>query len=514
MGRERRDRRATAASGPPPLVVRRRSRSRPARPATTRAIWRSRRRRDLDAVDAAAADRDRPHTLAAGATDRIRRTTVVYAFVGAIDGSTTTRLLALDDGGAHVGRRDRHAREPDARGRQRRTTSDCADIDVGHDQTWYNQAIVVDPTNPDHVLVGGNLCGMRTLNGTAAAPTWELVSHWLPGTELRRRPRTACLPYVHADWHTATSVVVERQRRDVRRHRRRHVREREPVRPATHAEQVTWTHHNQRPRDAPHVLGRVRRSGDRRSVRRCSRASRTTARGSARTRTIRRRSTSRSAATASARTVHHVDRRHDVLGERRVRPRVLPARRGRLLGRAADGDRRRELALASRSSTRALPDRRTSSTSAPAAPRADLGEDEEPFFVHYAERRDRHRRPERADAHRRAGVRRDAAADGFVAGRRSRRTSRRPERRRLLATSPRRATIPGLYGAVGIVVGAAVLLHDARATRTATWTVAQAGVSDRHDRAADRRRRRSTSRRCCRPARSRARSSSARSPAR
>jgi len=139
-------------------------------------------------------------TLAVGATDDPAHTRV-YAFVGNVDGSKTLGFWRSDDGGQTYVDASGTLANP--------TTTDatCTDIDVGQGQTWYNQAIVVDPTNPDHVLVGGSLCGMRTLNGTAAAPSWELVSHWLPGPGYGETANGR-LPYVHADWHTATSVVV------------------------------------------------------------------------------------------------------------------------------------------------------------------------------------------------------------------------------------------------------------------------------------------------------------------
>ena len=217
--------------------------------------------------------------------------------------------------------------------RSRRTwTTSCTDIDTGHGQTWYNQAIVVDPTNPDHVLVGGNLCGMRTLNGTAAAPTWELVCALAAGPGLRRdreRPARA----------TSTPTGTPRRRSPSTAGSRRSPAPTAASSRATNlwstgtaAEQVVWTHRNKRPRDAPALLGRFRRSGAGDPFVAVHAASRTTARGSAPTRTTRRRSTSRSAAMASARRSTTRRRRHDVLGIRRVlsrrsasRPRLTAA---------------------------------------------------------------------------------------------------------------------------------------------------------------------------------------------
>ncbi len=146
-------------------------------------------------------------TLAAGDSSDPTKT-VVYAFVGSVDGFSTVGFWRSADGGVTWA---------DATGTLANPTfqyptgpgtfdADCLTTDVGHGQTWYNQAIVVDPTNSDHVLVGGNLCGMRTLNGSDPSPTWELVSHWLPsgggGTTVN-----GTLPYVHADWHAATVSV-------------------------------------------------------------------------------------------------------------------------------------------------------------------------------------------------------------------------------------------------------------------------------------------------------------------
>lgn len=129
--------------------------------------------------------------------------TVLYAFVGDLRGSTTAGYWRSKDGGrtwtALGGSLANPTSSPD--------DDTCLDLNVGHDQSWYNQAIVVDPTNADHVLVGGNLCGVRTLDGTSDTPVWENVSHWLPGTGYGETVNGR-LSYVHADWHTATSVSV------------------------------------------------------------------------------------------------------------------------------------------------------------------------------------------------------------------------------------------------------------------------------------------------------------------
>ncbi len=142
-------------------------------------------------------------TLAVGPTPG-PTSTVVYAFVGDLFGYATLGYWRSNDGGATWTALQGALANPTLASNQDTT---CIDLDVGHGQTWYNQAIVVDPTNADHILVGGNLCGVRTLNGTAAAPVWQNVSHWLPGNGYGETAGGR-LAYVHADWHTATSVVV------------------------------------------------------------------------------------------------------------------------------------------------------------------------------------------------------------------------------------------------------------------------------------------------------------------
>ncbi|MCU1384505.1 MAG: hypothetical protein JWL71_3202, partial [Acidobacteria bacterium] len=76
--------------------------------------------------------------------------------------------------------------------------TDCTNMNVAHSQSWYNLAIAVDPTDANHVLLGGNFCGVRSIDGGA---TWQNVSHWLAGPVAG-----GTLPYVHADWHAVTVV--------------------------------------------------------------------------------------------------------------------------------------------------------------------------------------------------------------------------------------------------------------------------------------------------------------------
>jgi hypothetical protein len=83
------------------------------------------------------------------------------------------------------------------------TQSDCVDVYAAGGLAWFNAAIAVDPGNDAHVIVGGQFCGLRTLNGLADSPVWENVSHALPpsghGDTAHGR-----LPYVHSGWHRIT----------------------------------------------------------------------------------------------------------------------------------------------------------------------------------------------------------------------------------------------------------------------------------------------------------------------
>ncbi|MEO7095481.1 MAG: hypothetical protein ABI175_19655, partial [Polyangiales bacterium] len=142
-------------------------------------------------------------TLAVGPTPG-PSTTVVYAFVGDLYGQQTLGYWRSKDGGKTWVEIAGTLANPTLVANGDTT---CTDLNVGHDQSWYNQSIVVDPSNADHILVGGNLCGVRSVNATADVPVWENVSHWLPGDGYGETDGGR-LAYVHADWHTATSVAV------------------------------------------------------------------------------------------------------------------------------------------------------------------------------------------------------------------------------------------------------------------------------------------------------------------
>ena len=79
-----------------------------------------------------------------------------------------------------------------------------SDMNLMADQAFYNQMVLVDPTDPSRntVYLGGQLASAKTTDGGA---TWVLTSTWLP----LRGPGSIVgnLPYVHSDFHCAAFAV-------------------------------------------------------------------------------------------------------------------------------------------------------------------------------------------------------------------------------------------------------------------------------------------------------------------
>jgi hypothetical protein len=73
--------------------------------------------------------------------------------------------------------------------------STMPNMNICHAQCWYNQMILVDPTDATRntVYIGGDLGSARTTDG---GTTWTITSWWLYN-------QVATLPYVHADFHAA-----------------------------------------------------------------------------------------------------------------------------------------------------------------------------------------------------------------------------------------------------------------------------------------------------------------------
>jgi hypothetical protein len=124
-------------------------------------------------------------TIGAGGTADPARTVV---FVEATDptGAHTTILRSIDGGQ----RFDSPAGPVTGGG-------GCGSTDaIMGNQGGYNQAVAVDPTDGNHVLFGGQVCGVRSLNALAPAPTWDSGA-----------------PGVHPDWHAAVALMVNGQLR-------------------------------------------------------------------------------------------------------------------------------------------------------------------------------------------------------------------------------------------------------------------------------------------------------------
>jgi hypothetical protein len=122
---------------------------------------------------------------------------VAYAFVANVDegNSKTLGFLRSTDGGQSWQTMGGSLANPT-------TTNDCSDLNVGRNQSGYNQGIVVDPTNPQHLLVAGCTCALRVLNALAGSPTWENVAGWYSPF-----PVAGSLAYAHADWHILSAFI-------------------------------------------------------------------------------------------------------------------------------------------------------------------------------------------------------------------------------------------------------------------------------------------------------------------
>jgi photosystem II stability/assembly factor-like uncharacterized protein len=115
----------------------------------------------------------------------------IYLLAGAVHGNAQLDLFRSDDGGLSF-----QALQVNAGRGPENQNPDLPTLDVLSGQAWYNQALVVDPANPDAVFIGGQLAIVRSLD---AGRTWWVLSDWLPhNSENANIDR----PYVHADLHS------------------------------------------------------------------------------------------------------------------------------------------------------------------------------------------------------------------------------------------------------------------------------------------------------------------------
>jgi photosystem II stability/assembly factor-like uncharacterized protein len=148
-------------------------------------------------------DVGRMNLSAVPAADADAANSVVYALASNQTGSHTVAVMKSVDGGTSwniVAQGVSTAPTNPATGA---TGGDCTTMDIGHGQSQYDLTIAADPGDNNSVLIGGNLCGARTVDG---GTTWQMVSDWLAfgGNE-------GPLSYVHADWHHSLVVRVANQ---------------------------------------------------------------------------------------------------------------------------------------------------------------------------------------------------------------------------------------------------------------------------------------------------------------
>jgi photosystem II stability/assembly factor-like uncharacterized protein len=121
---------------------------------------------------------------------------IVYGYASTPDGSTQLDLFRSADGGLSWTALNITAKTP--------TNPNYfqSNMNVLGDQAWYNQLILVDRTDATRrtIYLGGQVSTAKTTDGGA---TWTLLTSWLPLPSLNVN-----LPYVHADCHFATSLLV------------------------------------------------------------------------------------------------------------------------------------------------------------------------------------------------------------------------------------------------------------------------------------------------------------------
>ena len=117
---------------------------------------------------------------------------IVYAFAANADDTDQGDLLRSADGGQTWQALNINSIVPS------NPNADQSDMDLMHDQAWYNHMILVDPVDRETVYLGGNLSSAKSTDG---GQSWTVLSNWLP-------PRFSLsgkgnYPYVHADFHAA-----------------------------------------------------------------------------------------------------------------------------------------------------------------------------------------------------------------------------------------------------------------------------------------------------------------------
>jgi photosystem II stability/assembly factor-like uncharacterized protein len=115
---------------------------------------------------------------------------VVYAFAANTGNGAQKDLFRSADGGQTWSALGLATKKP------LNPNEDQPDMNIMLDQAFYNQMVLVDPTDATRntVYIGGQLSSAKSTDGGA---TWRVISNWL--AQFR-------LPYVHADFHAAAFV--------------------------------------------------------------------------------------------------------------------------------------------------------------------------------------------------------------------------------------------------------------------------------------------------------------------
>ena len=116
---------------------------------------------------------------------------VVYAFAANTGDFAQLDLFRSTDGGQDWMALNLPAKKP------RNPNPDQPNLDVMEGQAFYNQMILVDPTDRSRntVYLGGQLSSVKSTDG---GNTWTVIANWLAQFGL---------PYVHADYHAAAIFV-------------------------------------------------------------------------------------------------------------------------------------------------------------------------------------------------------------------------------------------------------------------------------------------------------------------
>lgn len=122
---------------------------------------------------------------------------VVYAFATTTNASAQKDLYRSANGGATW-----TATSTNSSTAPTNTNGNQSTNDYMHTQAFYNQMLLVDPTDSarNTVYIGGNYSSAMTTTGGSS---WTVITNWLPGSA----SGTSTLPYAHADFHAAAFLA-------------------------------------------------------------------------------------------------------------------------------------------------------------------------------------------------------------------------------------------------------------------------------------------------------------------